>query len=100
MVIEHDEKTKQPLTYSGKAVERAGDCIRKGIGDYDESVSVIQSFRSTHIYPLTIIKNLVWKEVRKLGLEGSATIVRRLKRLPTIIDKLQRKTLMVKPITP
>lgn len=93
MVNDKYEKTKQPLIHSGKAVERAGECIRKNNGDYDEAVKVIQGFRAAHIYPLTIIKNLVWKEVRRLKLDDKATIVRRLKRLPTIIDKLQRKTL-------
>ena len=35
----------------------------------------------------------MWKHVRKLNLLETATVVRRLKRLPTIIDKLQRKSL-------
>lgn len=93
MVNEHYEKTKQPLTFSRKQVEKAGRVIRKKEGDFDQAVSVIQNFRAAHLYPLQIIKNLVWKHVNKLNLLETATVVRRLKRLPTIIDKLQRPSL-------
>ncbi|WP_143873700.1 RelA/SpoT domain-containing protein [Catenovulum sediminis] len=93
MVNENYEKTKQYLTFSKKQVEKAGRVIRKKDGDYDHAVSVIQNFRAAHLYPLQIIKNLIWKHVKKLGLLETATIVRRLKRLPTIIDKLQRQSL-------
>jgi hypothetical protein len=41
----------------------------------------------------------VWKHVKKLKLLETATVVRRLKRLPTIIDKLQRKSLDGKQTT-
>lgn len=67
--------------------------IRKNEGDFEYAVKVIQNFRATHLYPLQIVKSLVWKHVRKLNLLETATVVRRLKRLPTIIDKLQRKSL-------
>ena len=93
MVNESYEKTKQHLTFSKKQVEKAGRVIRKNEGDYEHAVEVIQNYRAAHLYPLQIIKNLVWKHVRKLGLLETATVVRRLKRLPTIIDKLQRKSL-------
>ncbi|MCC4787410.1 RelA/SpoT domain-containing protein [Vibrio splendidus] len=93
MANENYEKTKTPLLYSKKQVERAGRCIRKQEGDVEQAVKVIQNFRSAHTYPLTIIKNLVWKHVRSLGLLETATVARRLKRLPTILDKLQRASL-------
>ena len=97
MVSEDYEKTKHLLAFSRTQVEKAGRNFRKGLhkglGDYDDDVKKIQSFRAAHLYPLQIIKNLVWKHVRKLDLLDSAVVVRRLKRLPTIIDKLQRKTL-------
>lgn len=97
MVNEHYEKTKKLLCFSRTKVDKAGRNFRKslhtGLQDFDDDVKIIQSFRAAHLYPLQIIKNLVWKHVRKLGLLDSAIVVRRLKRLPTIIDKLQRKTL-------
>lgn len=93
MVNESYEKTKQHLTFSRKQVEKAGRIIRKSEGDYDHAVTVIQNYRAAHLYPLQIIKNLVWKHVKKLSLLETATVVRRLKRLPTIINKLQRASL-------
>ena len=93
MVNESYEKTKQHLTFSRKQVEKAGRAIRKNEGDHEHAVAVIQNYRAAHLYPLQIIKNLIWKHVRKLNLLETATIVRRLKRLPTIIDKLQRQSL-------
>lgn len=93
MVNESYEKSKQPLAFSKKQVEKAGRVIRKNEGDFENAIEVVQSFRAAHLYPLQIIKNLVWKHVKKLNLLETATVVRRLKRLPTIIDKLQRKSL-------
>lgn len=93
MVNEQYQKSKQQLAYSRKQVEKAGRIFRKNEGDFDFAIEVVQNYRAAHLYPLTIIKNLVWKHVKKLHLLESATIVRRLKRLPTIIDKLQRASL-------
>ncbi|AWB65875.1 hypothetical protein C2869_05210 [Saccharobesus litoralis] len=93
MVNENYGKSKQYLTFSRKQVEKAGRVIRKKEGDFEQAIAVIQSYRATHLYPLQIIKNLVSKHVRKLGMLETATVVRRLKRLPTIVDKLQRKSL-------
>lgn len=97
MVNDNYEKTKKILSFSRTKVDKAGRSFRKKLhqspSESEESVEIIQSFRAAHLYPLQIIKNLVWKHVRKIGLLDSAIVVRRLKRLPTIIDKLQRKTL-------
>ncbi|OBT09425.1 hypothetical protein A9264_09140 [Vibrio sp. UCD-FRSSP16_10] len=92
MVNESYEKTKQQLIFSRKQVEKAGRVIRKKEGDYEHAVEVIQNFRAAHIYPSQIINNLVLKHIRKLDLFESVIAVRRLKRLPIIIDKLQRKS--------
>ncbi|MFQ3313327.1 MAG: ppGpp synthetase/RelA/SpoT-type nucleotidyltransferase [Colwellia sp.] len=93
MVNESYEKSKQPLAFSKNQVEKVGRVIRKNEGDFEHAIEVVQNFRAAHLYPLQIIKNLVWKHVKKLDLLETAAVVRRLKRLPTIIDKLQRKSL-------
>ena len=85
------EKGKIILEYSKNQVRKAGECIRKGNGDIDNAIEIIQQYRAAHLYPLMIIKNLVWKHAQKIN--KNAIIARRLKRLPTIIDKLRRKTL-------
>lgn len=90
MANEQYEKGKIKLSYSKKQVKKAGDCIRKNI-DVPGSIEIIRNFRAAHLYPLMIIKNLIWKHARKKA--PNAIIARRLKRLPTIIDKLSRKTL-------
>lgn len=91
MANEQYEKGKIVLKYSKKKVQKAGENIRKNQGCQEEAIEIIQQYRAAHIYPLTIIKNLVWKHANKVC--ESAVIARRLKRLPTIIDKLRRKTL-------
>ncbi|MEX9782295.1 RelA/SpoT domain-containing protein [Providencia manganoxydans] len=90
MANEQYEKGKIKLSYSKKQVKRAGDNIRKNI-ETANSVDIIRNFRAAHLYPLMIIKNLVWKHAKKKA--PTAIIARRLKRLPTIIDKLSRATL-------
>ncbi|WP_242512651.1 RelA/SpoT domain-containing protein, partial [Enterobacter hormaechei] len=85
------EKGKIVLEHSKNQVKKAGECIRKGNGDIEKAIEIIQQYRAAHLYPLMIIKNLVWKHAQKIN--KNAIIARRLKRLPTIIDKLRRKTL-------
>lgn len=85
------EKGKIILEHSKSKVKKAGECIRKNESGQEEAIEIIQQYRAAHLYPLTIIKNLVWKHSKKIS--SNAVIARRLKRLPTIIDKLKRKTL-------
>ncbi|MFJ5338075.1 MULTISPECIES: RelA/SpoT domain-containing protein [Pectobacterium] len=82
---------KKVLPHSKNQVKKAGEAIRKSEGDLAAPIEIIRDYRAAHLYPLTIIKNLVWKHSKKINI--NAVIARRLKRLPTIIDKLQRKTL-------
>lgn len=85
------EKGKIKLKYSLKQVSKAGECVRKNNGDIEASLEIIRNFRAAHSYPLMIIKNLLWKHAKNI--KPDPIIARRLKRLPTIIDKLQRETL-------
>ncbi|VVA47442.1 GTP pyrophosphokinase YwaC [Serratia ficaria] len=82
---------KRVLSYTKTQVKKAGEAIRKNEGDINAAIDIIRDYRAAHLYPLTIIKNLIWKHSQKINTR--AVIARRLKRLPTIIDKLQRKTL-------
>ncbi|MEN3257565.1 RelA/SpoT domain-containing protein [Sodalis endosymbiont of Spalangia cameroni] len=84
------EKGKIKLEFSKNQIKKAGESIRKE-GVTSENVKLIQNYRAAHLYPLMIIKNLVWKHIQKIA--PNAIIARRLKRLPTIIDKLTRETL-------
>lgn len=90
MASELYEKGKIKLVYSRSKVKKAGEAIRKSEVS-QEAIMILQNYRAAHLYPLTIIKNLVWKNLKQCA--PNAIIARRLKRLPTIIDKLKRKTL-------
>jgi ppGpp synthetase/RelA/SpoT-type nucleotidyltranferase len=84
---------KKTLNYSRKRVDKASRDIRHGCdGDLrKESIEIIQNFRETHLYPLLLIRNLLSGPVRRIS--KKAIVARRLKRLATIIDKLERPTL-------
>ncbi len=90
MANEQYNKVKIKLNFTKSQVKKAGENIRKS-NNIDESIEIIQNYRAAHLYPLMIIKNLAWRHVQKIY--PNAIIARRLKRLPTIIDKLQRRTL-------
>jgi len=86
------EHTK--LLYSKKAVQRAGealiikDIIKVDPDKYRESMLVLSNWRSSHV-------NALWKitEVLKnscVKTEKNTVVVKRLKRTPSIISKLQR----------
>lgn len=87
------EKQKIELQYSKKQVAKAGRALRKGVvgEEREEAIKVIQAFRASHSHPLTLIKNHLVRHARNI--DENALIARRLKRLPTIIDKLERETL-------
>lgn len=86
-------KQKYQLKNSKSSIKKAGRHLRKGaIGKLrDESIAIIHDFRASHSYPLMLIKNHLWRQAKKINPE--VIIARRLKRLPTIINKLERKTL-------
>lgn len=87
------QNQKCVLKYSKSHVDRAGRDIRLGCVDEkrQESIKIIQNYRETHLYPLMLIKNHLVQSARKV--DKRAIVARRLKRLPTIIDKLERPTL-------
>ncbi|WP_269076552.1 RelA/SpoT domain-containing protein [Arthrobacter antioxidans] len=77
--------------YSRSAVERASKQIRKGIGsavELENARAVLSEFRSAHAFPLNAVTVTVRQKA--LTINGHAVIAQRLKRLPTILDKLKR----------
>lgn len=92
MVSEKYLKSKIQLDFSKKKVEKSGRAVRKGVSSA-EDIEVIQNFRASHIYPLSIVRQLIARHLKKLGLFENSILVSRLKRLPTILDKLSRNSL-------
>ncbi|ELV8725702.1 RelA/SpoT domain-containing protein [Vibrio fluvialis] len=87
------ENQKRPLVYSKKKIDKAADKIRHGVeGDERiEAIEAIQSYREFHLYPLMLLKNHLARTAKKIS--PDVIVARRLKRLPTIINKLERPTL-------
>jgi ppGpp synthetase/RelA/SpoT-type nucleotidyltranferase len=87
------ENQKVILTYSKKSIDKAARSIRHGCeGEIrNDAIDKIQNFREIHMYPLMLIKNHLARTAKKINKD--IVIARRLKRLPTIINKLERPTL-------
>lgn len=89
------EKWTEPRNSISK-VSKAGRIIRKAILDFEEtsnkdltkSLHVLLNWRSAHAYPMHALLVLVRRKARLI--DKNALIVQRLKRLPTIMDKLTR----------
>ncbi|PPW35426.1 GTP pyrophosphokinase, partial [Escherichia coli] len=54
---------------------------------------MIQNFRELHLYPLMLMKNHLARAAAKVDKDKKILVARRLKRLSTIIDKLERPSL-------
>ncbi|MEZ8746863.1 RelA/SpoT domain-containing protein [Vibrio sp. 10N.261.49.A5] len=85
------KETVEDLDFSNKSVQKAGRKLRKREGDLKQATSVIQTFRTAHEKPLNTIAYLIGRCCREYNIPVKP--VKRLKRLETIIDKLQRKSL-------
>ncbi|CCN48922.1 GTP pyrophosphokinase (modular protein) [Vibrio nigripulchritudo MADA3029] len=93
MANEQYKDQKRPLRFSKKDIDKSARDIRHGaLGrKRDEAISKIQSFREFHLYPLMLMKNHLARTAARVS--DSIIVARRLKRLPTIINKLERPTL-------
>jgi ppGpp synthetase/RelA/SpoT-type nucleotidyltranferase len=83
------------LKYSRKDIGRAGDMLStKDIlsQDYNESLEKLSNWRASHVYPLQIIQQLLKKRAKKI--DKSSLVAQRLKRTPSIINKLKRYSSM------
>jgi Region found in RelA / SpoT proteins len=77
--------------YSKKAVSRAGDILISDSAELEslnEAIEVISNWRSSHGYPLQVIKNTLGNRAKRI--DRSAIIAQRLKRLSSIESKLRR----------
>ena len=79
---------RQP-EYSKKKIDKAGWQIIKSdqqSDEYQESLQIIDNWRASHGYPLYVIGNRLKKMIK----DKNSFVVYRLKRLDSIIGKLQR----------
>jgi len=77
--------------HSRSAVGRASKLVGKGIGtttDLEHARAILSNFRSAHAFPLNAVTVTVRQKA--LDVNPNAIVAQRLKRLPTILDKLKR----------
>lgn len=77
--------------YSKSAVSRASKLVGKGEGtpaELAEARAILSNFRSAHAFPLNAVTVTVRQKA--LRVNSNAVVAQRLKRLPTILDKLIR----------
>jgi ppGpp synthetase/RelA/SpoT-type nucleotidyltranferase len=77
--------------HSKKAVRRAGEVIGNSASskaEVEAAKEVVSNFRSSHGYPLIGVTMHIRQ--RALQVNPDAVVARRMKRLPTIVDKLER----------
>lgn len=93
MANEQYKEQKRPLKFTKGEIDRAARDIRHGADGENriDAITKIQNFREFHLYPLMLMKNHLARTSAKVG--KKIIVARRLKRLPTIIDKLERPTL-------
>lgn len=77
--------------YSRSVIKRAGEDIRThkvGSPEYQSAVEIVNEWRVAHGFPMEVIAGSLRTNVKKYR---SSLVAQRLKRLPTIIDKLGRE---------
>lgn len=74
--------------YSKGQIDRAGDALLKNESD-EKAQLILSEWRACHAYPINTFQSTLRDKVAALHLKNTL-VAQRLKRLPTIIDKLRR----------
>ena len=80
----------EPGNYSKGELDRAGDRIRAGQGTVAD-LGVLDNWRAAHLYVINTFQSSLRARRSRFEKGDSVTIAQRLKRRPTIIDKLSRE---------
>lgn len=78
-------------TESKKAINRAGEALLKPFSDrkkFVDAITLVSSWRAAHAYPLNTFNTTLRDKTGKFG--DKVIVAQRLKRMPTMIDKLRR----------
>ncbi len=82
----------KPGDYSKSKVDWAGDTLSNRPTDpkkHNEALEILTNWRAIHSYPLHVFKQRLKRVSEKV--DEDALVVQRLKRLPSILKKLQRR---------
>jgi len=77
--------------YSRNRVDRAGQTLCNSSANskaYKEAMKILNNWRSSHGYPMNTFQSTLRAKLKKI--DRKAIVVQRLKRAPSIINKLQR----------
>lgn len=80
------------LKYSKNEVNAAGDILinsKSSIEERDKAIDILNNWRASHSYPMHIFQMRLYNKSKPLDKES--IIAQRLKRVPSILFKLQRK---------
>lgn len=79
--------SRKSVTKAGKIlIDKKSVSIEEWLDAYD----VFSTWRALHTYPIQTFLSTARRKVRSLKLDNKTTIARRLKRIPSILAKLQR----------
>jgi putative GTP pyrophosphokinase len=81
----------EPGNYSRGELDRAGERIRAGIGTPSDMM-MLDNWRAAHLYVLNTFQSSLRSRRSRFPYGDGVTIAQRLKRRPTIIDKLGRES--------
>lgn len=89
------KKTTYPkaVNFSKSQINRCGDILRYASGDvdaYEEAFDCVSAWRAAHLYPLNTFRSTLTRRANALSPLDHPIVAQRLKRMPTIIDKLRR----------
>lgn len=73
--------------FSRKQISHYGDLLRNNNFSNEEAIDAVNRWRASHLYPLNTFRSTLHRRTRKYG---NPVIAQRLKRMPTILHKLER----------
>src|SRR5687768_3312615 len=76
-------------SYSKGQLDRAGVALVKNEND-EEALQLVSEWRAVHAYPINTFQKTLRDRIKELSFTGAPLVAQRLKRMPTIIDKLRR----------
>ncbi len=80
--------------YTKTQIRNAGKILKMNPKNL-EALDILSSFRSAHAYPLNSIQDNLRKQARKVEKDTDSVIIsQRLKRMPSILSKIEREPSM------
>lgn len=76
-------------SYSKGAINKAGEVLVANESD-ESALNILSEWRACHAYPINTFQKTLRDRISKLNLRENTIVAQRLKRMPTIIDKLKR----------